>query len=403
MAEDTSPFSPYQSQVLFLLIGTNPLPNYVAACLLAAQRATVYLLCTEKQAGTYAVAQRLRDRIQARRADLTLHIREIHSSEGDKIFNKVTEILVGLGPGISCGLNYSGGTKPMAVHAYEAIKKRYPSACFSYLDARSLKMLVRQSDQPAQHIHAGAAPQLKLLDLFDLHGYKPTSSPVRRVAREPSLCAAILRVFENPAARKQWMEWVQILDKTQVGPEPAQYPLLAPVWKALSANNLLFSPTELAQHLGQATLHSCRLFLISRWLEEYTLESVRQASGKVPLSDYGIDLELLPCNEEVTSRPSALQIDVAAISGYQLFAISCATTDDRQEAKDKLMEIYVRARQIGGDEARLGLVCRVANPGSLQDELEQDWDAAGRIRVFGRADLARLSDEIAEWIKTANG
>jgi hypothetical protein len=88
--------------------------------------------------------------------------------------------------------------------------------------------------------------------------------------------------------------------------------------------------------------------------------------------------------------------------GYRLFAISAMNTTDGQKAKDHLMEIFVRARQIGGDEAHFGLVCRIEDPASLQENVEETWDATGKIRVFGRDQLPDLANELREWIRTAN-
>ncbi|HIE48235.1 TPA: hypothetical protein EYP84_05040 [Candidatus Bipolaricaulota bacterium] len=96
-------------------------------------------------------------------------------------------------------------------------------------------------------------------------------------------------------------------------------------------------------------------------------------------------------------------MDVAAILGYQLFAISCiASKQGGGETKKHLFEIFVRARQLGGDEARIGLVCCVPNPAALQAEVEETWDAEGKIRVFGQGQLLDLAVWLEDWFRTAN-
>ena len=62
------------------------------------------------------------------------------------------------------------------------------------------------------------------------------------------------------------------------------------------------------------------------------------------------------------------------------------------------MEAYVRARQAGGDEARVGLVCIYKDVQALQAEIASDLDAGGKIRVFGQDDLVSLEDRIREWL-----
>jgi hypothetical protein len=91
-------------------------------------------------------------------------------------------------------------------------------------------------------------------------------------------------------------------------------------------------------------------------------------------------------------------LDVVVMRSYQLFVFSCIVSNKIQECKDHLMEAYVRARQAGGDEARVGLVCVYKDPKALQEEIASDLDAAGKIRVFGQEDLIPLADRIKEWL-----
>lgn len=116
------------------------------------------------------------------------------------------------------------------------------------------------------------------------------------------------------------------------------------------------------------------------------------------------------------------QFDVVAIRGYQLFAFSCTTESGDHEndterrgifnsrlesgpgrvlLKQKLFEAYVRARQMGGDEACVALVCAMeqGEADKLQEEMRRDISPEGRIRVFGRGCLAKLTGYIADWIR----
>jgi hypothetical protein len=65
-----------------------------------------------------------------------------------------------------------------------------------------------------------------------------------------------------------------------------------------------------------------------------------------------------------------------------------------------LFEAYVRARQLGGDEAQVSLVCCHDDASALQQEIEEDWFTEGRIRVFGRRDLGELDGQLKDWFET---
>jgi hypothetical protein len=96
-------------------------------------------------------------------------------------------------------------------------------------------------------------------------------------------------------------------------------------------------------------------------------------------------------------------VDVIALRGYQLFAFSCSTDKKKPLLKLKLFEAYIRARQLGGDEARVALVCCSNDPEGLEHEMRRDVDPEGRIRVFGRKHLADLKVHIESWIRSQSG
>jgi len=97
-------------------------------------------------------------------------------------------------------------------------------------------------------------------------------------------------------------------------------------------------------------------------------------------------------------RWEKFEFDVAFVRNYQLFAFSCATVSDRSTCKNKLFEVHTRTKQLGGAEARVGLVCCHNFPDSLRSELEVERRDQ-RVAVFGRNDLGDLGQKILNWVK----
>mgnify|MGYP001010520057 CR=1 FL=1 len=62
------------------------------------------------------------------------------------------------------------------------------------------------------------------------------------------------------------------------------------------------------------------------------------------------------------------------------------------------MEAYIRARQLGGDEAQIALVSRSSDPENLGREIRQSLSSEGQIKVFGRSHLDNLANELQGWI-----
>ena len=115
-----------QTDHLFLLVGGNPLPNYVAARLLAKDDGVVYLLHTQASTGTFEIADRLAKILRQdcpRLKGVQLH--QIHETDGFVIAEGVEKIAAKIPANQSVGLNYTGGTKPMTWHAARALDKNF--------------------------------------------------------------------------------------------------------------------------------------------------------------------------------------------------------------------------------------------------------------------------------------
>ena len=388
-------FAPYRTDPLFLLIGTNPLPNYVAACLLAPENGTIYLLHSED---TFEVADRLARRLSRVRPSATLIPRQIDESDGDKIIAKIEEMTAKLGRGMRIGLNYSGGTKAMAVHAYYALRKAFPDGCFSYLDPRKLAMVIDPGDKPVQTLPVSREVEVKLADLLQMHGYK--FAEFRRQPRWPDLCAAIAEVFTAPESRAQWLGWLRTWRAQPPAPtlpDLAVYRDLEPVIHALSGLcGGMLSEAAVAQAMGFSAFSSCQEFFEGKWLEEYALAQLVKVAADVGVHDYGVGINIRRKDKR------RFELDLLAMMGYQLYAISCMATAERDPAEYHLHEVFVRARQVGGDEARFALICAYDRPKALEQEVSEDWDAEKKIKVFGQDDLLSLPDKLRRWFETAN-
>ncbi|MCX7683432.1 MAG: hypothetical protein N2508_15935, partial [Anaerolineae bacterium] len=297
-----------QSEHLFLLVGANPLPNYVAAKLLLRPGGHVYLVHTDE---TAAVADRLIAVLRVTTDQVTKI--EVKEAECDSILNQVAEYATDK-QGV--GLNYTGGTKTMAVHAYRAVEKHCPGAVFSYLDAQTLSLLVETSNSQVRKISVASALQVSLSQMLALHGYSLPS--VRQTPNQPEVCQALATIHSDPTAVSQWRRWLEQQSLSAL-PDPAQCPLLRDVVEAL--RRLGNTPGEIARALNTewGNLDQCRKWFLGDWLEEYTLWACIEAKSKDPnlFGDLGIDLK--PQNAEGRS----FQFDVALTRGYQLFALSC--------------------------------------------------------------------------------
>src|SRR5579884_3404588 len=117
----TTPTTDRRAKRLALLVGSNPLPNYLAATVLE-PREVVLLYSPETQEPCERLEAALKER-QVRISRLVID----DATDARKIRDACASLEVE-------HLHYSGGTKPMAAHARKASKVDEAQA--SYLDER---------------------------------------------------------------------------------------------------------------------------------------------------------------------------------------------------------------------------------------------------------------------------
>ena len=394
----------YQTDHLILLVGTNPLPNYVAARLLCQPQGKV---CLVSSTDTLEIAKRLQSKLLSKdtQTDIAVELKDMSPSGVYKSVSELVKSLKG-----SVGLNYTGGTKAMSVQAYRAVQEHHSDACFTYLDARTLSMMV---DDPChvrdERVDVALACLLTVEDMAGLHGIK-----FNKFSPAPVLPEVSKLLKEEFEGQRAWQNWAgQNLYKVENGqrklksstdiralPVPAgEFPGLVAEFDRLAGRNT----ARLGDWVESAgfCLNKDGIARFAEWLAGgYWLETI----ALLALQAIECECKLSDCGMNYVANNSKFEFDVAATRGFQLFALSCTTDASDDRCKQKLFEAYVRARQLGGDEARVALVCYHETPGQLLKKFQSDnfFDPHSVI-VFGRPHLADLKSYLKNWINSARG
>ncbi|QIZ72197.1 Card1-like endonuclease domain-containing protein [Oxynema aestuarii] len=411
----------YKVQHLLLLVGENPLPNYVAALTLLKDGGTVYLVFTEHtKTQKICLLKQLREQKEVN-IDKKIEPIDLAKYESDsyQIREKIQKRIKSVAGSI--GLHYTGGTKAMAVHAYRAVQELQPDAFFSYLDSRTLEMCIdRPNNSP---IREKVSLKISFTKLFGLHNLKwqddrpPSADPTL-----PEAAAKFAEFYQNKDLAKAWRDWCNNKLRRQMKYYDQRN---NHVWKpedelkAQPTIEVQSLPTEiknlLRQHLDASTdvlnisvtqkkgfndlTHVCA-WLDGVWLEDYVLQQVKQLPSQYGIKKAGMSFHI-DDRENHSKKYPKFEFDVAFMLGYQLFAISCTTSDKPSLCKQKLFEASIRARQLGGDEARVALVCCYDQPSYIKSQLRTTI-ADRKIEVFGREDLLNLERKIGQWIDKNN-
>lgn len=385
-----------KTEHLFLLVGNNPLPNYVAALLLRQPNTVFYLIHTSS---TFPIAEGLRNHLADLGERHETSLLQVDATDSELISNGIEAQLRKIPLRATVGLNYTGGTKAMAVHAYRILERKREDTVFTYLDAQTLSLFIAgNSEQVTRKISVRQLCEIPLKTVMQLHGYtryQSESAPNWNQTNRKKLVSTIATLTINPESYKQWKEYTaqKPLDTL---PDLNQWPALSPFTEQVcsicgeDADTLQLS---LFLEVGKKS-SSCRTWLQGGWLEEYTIDAIDSLKEVGELTDLGMNLR--PTKQ---GNDNLFELDIAAMRGYQFLALSCLASDDKFLCKDHLLEAYIRARQFGGEEAHAALICFSAKPDQLERMISESWLTQGHVKVFGREYLLNLPAHLREWIQ----
>lgn len=409
---------------IIILVGTNPLPCYLAAWQLISSlregySSHLWLVPSMNnpdigQEGTIAQADHVRQVLERTGVIHAGTAKTIPLSDAGSPFTIRKEIgdaierIQPSGPGepVAIHVDYTGGTKSMGVSVAQVAKDFSDTAAFtfSYLDARR-SMLVFDAADPSLYKGRFDVPStgytmdlrgtidLSIDDLLALHDIEAGQSPVYDFPLEDQ---ELRRLINDGVIEKFIIVIKQKLRKLYGGsnsskPKWEKYAKNAQEYLSLSENgvNDFVIPDEelrsffigdemrmlVKQQLdGKLTFRSTfdvgisakemkQLFeyLDGHWLENYVYGVCQEIKA-----DMGGHADLrkgVNCRSRSAkkSKDNHSDIDIMFVRGYQLTAISVTTSSERRICKGKGFEVMLRAAQIGGEESRSVLVTNLSH------------------------------------------
>lgn len=424
----------YNFENLILLVGTNPLPNYVVAKYFLINNQNlkkIWLVHSEKQnddAGTKEIAERIKDVIQKEHPKMNFDYCPLADISNARTIKSTVERII-LPKIDSMHFNYTGGTKAMAVHVYRAIERaeNIRDRSFSYLDAREFRLKDDMDGFKTDDLRKSI--KISFETLMNLHGYEKSQQGQNFSGEDWN---AVLNEFGkiiNDGKLKDYLNWkkdiirkiyynkkgefddkikdVQLRIKCNldnVNKHPFRDCALKIITKIpkeysiLDDNCNLWIPEDGISKINFKTRIEPSIgFLDGKWLENYVYRILKKGFNEE------IPIEL---NWHLTkiSNKKPFELDIILLIGYQINGISITTDHTEDRCKLKGFEILHRVKQIGGDEAKAILITCLAHNGErgdqiriMEEDLKTETGGTEKLRVLGIEDLAE--NELLQKIK----
>ena len=269
-------------------------------------------------------------------------------------------------------VHYTGGTKVMSVETISTIESGLPEDILmdtTYLDPRGKigPRITSRSKVLVEDARLGIKPSLRRI--ADLNGFELLSSNSPTEV-ESTAGQAYLR---SPSQIYLEDSHTDTIDGTRI------------------VRGKAYDFGDLLEYGAYAAFKKA--------LEKICAEAARSGRKR---DNYKLFHDVKAKRIEATTDGEDFQLDVVAILGYQIVVVSCSISKTNKEIKLKAMEAYHRARQLGGDEARV--VTLSGAPAAVADDVERKLmvDIGGQhppLQVWGMSEWADLPAKFEDYLR----
>jgi hypothetical protein len=425
---------------LVLLIGTNPLPNYVSAKYFMKNNnklKKIWMICSENfdnQESTKDYAESLQKLLKDDKLQFPelIFIEDVGSKSSiesglEKIIKQVSNNKV--------HLSFTGGTKAMSAYSYSYLKSKVKSFSASYLSSRDFKIKCDCDDEFVSD-NLNNSIKISFDDLLKLHLFKKkeeetdkyedfigVTNKFQELINQNKISQFYLddgyqesifkirnkdveKIFKNIKISNSDMimaytdekyfkkrlgclenkEKNNFKDRINILKKILKYKpndIFISIIKAFPEEYRLYKNSRFNKDIGEHNYKRAVEFMDGFWFEQY-VEKLIENNLKDKFDEILINQK--PYREEESKN---FELDIVLMKGYQLIGISCTTSPKKSLCKSKGFEIILRTRQIGGEEAKAVLLTRAGNETvkQLQSELLLSTGTAkSNILVLGDCD-----------------
>lgn len=370
-------------KTLILLIGTNPLPNYLVAKYLLDKEEIdkIFLLHSANNPNINQLStENYANQLSALLNNSAIAIAKIalkNISSAIEIYSDLDDAITTMPENIH--LNFTGGTKAMAVHIYNYFATNHfvKSIAFSYLDARNDALITHSISNnnfnESKTSNISNQLSMNLNELVQLHDYKIESkytdkenadfkdfdnyiNDVNDISLLKDFSKELNKIKGFEKSIRNFQELTNFVNNNKYSAVLKVSKFKQIINNTKIPNNIFNNPTIDTINF-QNYLNTLNYFINDKYLEHLVFLTLKDAISQynttqnaTSITNYGSSIEIRKDANNASIKK--FEIDGFFVKGHNLFGISCTTAFKRNTVKAKGFEIIHRTKQIGGEEAR---------------------------------------------------
>ncbi|MGL4874833.1 MAG: hypothetical protein ACRC30_09315 [Clostridium sp.] len=399
-------------QNLFVIIGTNPMPNVIAIDQRVEKGGKVVFIGTESlKVNSSNLSEIIKEAFIEEELDVeTIYVDALDDKNVYEEVLKKAETLEG-----SIELNYTGGTKAMSSGAYDAFRKLKRKKYLSYVDTPREELIIEYIDEENnQRLYLEKALEKDRFNkryglnmILRIHGIKGENVHKNELLKEESI--ELFEMFEKGSIEEKRgiIESLEEIDKflnnyrKNVSKENMDENYvkegLEEKLKGLYGEQSTNKIIETLKKVYKNDLNKYRKYLIGENLEIYFDNVLSKLQKQGDIDEY-----FWSYVEKNKEKKDKFEIDFIIKKGYKIGLISVTMCDYEEAIRNKGNEAKIRARQLAGDKTEALLIAFYEGCTEIEEELDKGRNYNGKTKIIGINNFYNMEQKLKEWIKNDN-
>lgn len=390
-----------KSDNLFLVIGTNPMPNLIAIANRVKVGGNIYLIASSKEEssfGTGGIANKIKTELEGKKIFNKIEIISVNKNSEESITgeleasaNKKDRIME---------LNYTGGTKFLSSICYsyfqDKIRSENRKVILSYFDNIKDKFIIEENLNQGRKYKEVYANKAKFGEIFSLEDIvKCHNIDIEIEKKEPNYGQYGYQ-FGEKFRTLDTNEKSEIIRKLNC------------IHRSKDSNEMIkftrdFISNEAAEYLEKESEkltekkkreYLCK-FLFGDGFEEYFLKILLDMEESNEVEEF-----IWSFNPKRKKNKNEMEIDFIIRNGYDITAMSVTMCETIEECRSKLYEIITRAEQLGGKYCKKIFVCLYDDSNDLLDYVKNNEILNSKeLLVIGVNNFEKVKENILMFLK----